>query len=70
MICVNDFCNACNEGMNVNISFYDSTDKSFICNVVLYNANKSYKTLAASYAYATVETFYSVADLIHCEAYV
>ena len=70
MINVYDFCRACGEGMDVNISFYDSRDKSFICHVVLYAANQSYKTLSTSYAYATVETFYAAADLIVCEAYV
>lgn len=70
MIYVNDFCSTCGEGMDVNISFYDSRDKSFICHVVLYDANKSYKTLATSYAYAIIKTFYTVADLTCCEAYV
>lgn len=70
MISLNDFCSACGEGMDVSVSFYDSRDKSFICNVVLYAANKSYKTLSASYAFGTVESFYTVADFIHCEAYV
>ena len=70
MICVSDFCNACGEGVDVNISFYNSSNKSFICHVVLYDANKSYKTLSASYAYASIEKFYTVADLTCCEAYV
>lgn len=70
MINVNDFCSACGEGMDVNISFYNVNDKKFICHVVLYDANKSYKTLAANYAYATIGSFYTVADLVCCEAYV
>lgn len=70
MINLNDFCSACGEGMDVSVSFYDSRDNSFICNVVLYAANKSYKTLSASYAFGTVETFYVAADLIICEVYV
>ncbi len=56
--------------MDVSVSFYDSMDKSFICNVVLYAANKSYKTLSASYAFGNVESFYTVADLMCCEVYV
>lgn len=56
--------------MDVSSNFYDSRDKSLICNVVLYEANKSYKTLSASFAFGTVETFYTVADLIVCEVYV
>ena len=70
MISLNDFCSACGEGMDVSVSFYDSMDKSFICNVVLYAANKSYKTLSASYAFGNVESFYTVADLMCCEVYV
>ena len=70
MINLNDFCNACGEGMDVSVNFYDSRDKSFICNVVLYAANKSYKTLSAPYACGTVESFYFVADLVCCEVYV
>lgn len=70
MIIFNDFCSACGEGMDVSVSFYDTRDNSFICNVVLYAANKSYKTLSASYAFGKVETFYTVADLIVCAVYV
>ena len=70
MINLNDFCRACGEGMDVSVSFYDSSDKSFICNVVLYAANKSYKTLSAPYAFGTVESLYVVADLICCAVYV
>lgn len=70
MITLNDFCSACGECMDVSVNFYDSRDESFICNVVLYAANKSYKTLSASYAYGTVKTFYVVAYLVCCEVYV
>lgn len=70
MINLNDFCRACGEGVDVSASFYESRDKSFICNVVLYAADKSYKTLSAAYAFGSVETFYTVADLIYCEVYV
>ena len=70
MISLNDFCNACGEGMDVSVSFYDARDNSLICNVVLYDVKKSFKTLSASYAFGTVETFYTVADLMCCEVYV
>ena len=56
--------------MDISVNFYDSSDKSFICNVGLYAANKSYKTLSASYSYGTVESFYVVADLVCSEFYV
>ena len=70
MICLNDFCSSCGEGVDVSVSFYDSRDNSLICNVVLYAANKSYKTLSASYAFGTVKTFYVAGDLLICEVYV
>lgn len=70
MIILNDFCKACGEGMDVSVSFYDTRDNSFICNVVLYEANKSYKTLSSSYAFGNVKSFYVVADLVCCEVYV
>ena len=79
MINLNDFCRACGEGMDVSVSFYDTRDNSFICNVVLYAANKSStvvlndaktgcKTLSAVCGYGYVEYFYVSADVICVKA--
>lgn len=70
MICINDFCNTCGEGVDVKIAFYDPVSDNLICQIMLFDANKSYKTVAATYAYAPIKTFYKVADFIVCEAYV
>lgn len=64
MICVNDFCNACAEGLTVKLSFFDVDSNDFIASVILNDAKLGCKTLSAICGYSCIEYFYNSADMI------